>query len=388
MPARTRQRSLVGIITAMAVVNLVYGISFPLLALVLDAQGVSKSLIGLSTIVQAAAVLAIAPFTPGLMTRFAPSRLMQTMTVALAVLFIVAGLYPNVWFWFPLRLIIGAATALLWISSEALINQLAVEQWRGRIISLYAAVGAAGFALGPLLLIFTGSEGMTPFMATSVMTLLAGVPLFLVAHRRMEIAQGSDQGIWRVFLLAPVIMLANVVYAAGVESIITFFPLYGMHLGMTKEFALGLITIMGAGGMIMALPLGWVADHVNRMGMLVFILILTMAGLLAMPFALLQEPWLVFAFAFAFGGVEGMIYTLGVILIGERFSGPQLAAATTAFTACWGAGTMLGPLLVGVGMDWLGNDSMVLIIFAIFAVYLPLPVIVWVRSLHLKSQSI
>jgi len=388
MPARTRQRSLVGIITAMAVVNLVYGISFPLLALVLDAQGVSKSLIGLSTIVQAAAVLAIAPFTPGLMTRFAPSRLMQTMTVALAVLFIVAGLYPNVWFWFPLRLIIGAATALLWISSEALINQLAVEQWRGRIISLYAAVGAAGFALGPLLLIFTGSEGMTPFMATSVMTLLAGVPLFLVAHRRMEIAQGSDQGIWRVFMLAPVIMLANVVYAAGVESIITFFPLYGMHLGMTKEFALGLITIMGAGGMIMALPLGWVADHVNRMGMLVFILILTMAGLLAMPFALLQEPWLVFAFAFAFGGVEGMIYTLGVILIGERFSGPQLAAATTAFTACWGAGTMLGPLLVGVGMDWLGNDSMVLIIFAIFAVYLPLPVIVWVRSLHLKSQSI
>ena len=51
-----RKRSLVGIITAMAVVNLVYGITFPLLALVLDAQGVSKTLIGLSTIVQASAV--------------------------------------------------------------------------------------------------------------------------------------------------------------------------------------------------------------------------------------------------------------------------------------------------------------------------------------------
>jgi MFS family permease len=89
---------------------------------------------------------------------------------------------------------------------------------------------------------------------------------------------------------------------------------------------------------------------------------------------------LVFMFAFAFGGVEGMIYTLGVVLIGERFRGAQLAAASTAFTACWGAGTMLGPLLVGIGMDWFGNDSMVLIIFAIFAVYLPLPVISWLRS--------
>ena len=386
MPASARQRSLAGVIAAMAVVNLVYGISFPLLALVLDSQAVSKSLIGLSTIVQAAAVLAIAPFAPGLMTRFAPSRLMQAMTVALALLFIVAGLYPNVWFWFPLRLIIGAATALLWIASEALINELAVERWRGRIISIYASVGAAGFALGPLLLIITGSVGMTPFVATSVMTLLAGVPLFLVAHRRMEISQGQNQGIWKVFLLAPVIMLTNVVYAAGAESMITFFPLYGMHLGMTKEFALGLMTIIGAGGMILALPLGWLADHVNRMGMLVVVLVLTMAALLAMPYALLLEPWLVFTFAFAFGGVEGMIYALGVVLIGERFRGAQLAAATTAFTACWGAGTMLGPLLVGVGMDRFGNESMVLIIFAIFAVYLPLPVTAWLRSLRHKAR--
>jgi MFS family permease len=384
----TRQRSLAGVIAAMAVVNLVYGITFPLLALVLDSQNVSKSLIGLSTIVQAGAILAIAPFAPGLMTRFAPARLMQAMSVVLALLFIIAGLYPNVWFWFPLRLIIGAATALLWIASEALINELAVERWRGRIIAVYASVGAAGFALGPLLLIITGSEGLTPFVVTSVMILLAGLPLFLVTHRGLEHSDGSNHGIWRVFLLAPVIMLANVVYAASAESLLTFFPFYGMHFGLTKEFTLGLLTVMGAGGMILALPLGWVADHVNRMGMLVFILLFTMACLLAMPHVLQLKPWLVFLFVFVFGGVEGMIYALGVVLIGERFKGAQLAAATTAFSACWGAGTMLGPLLVGIGMDRFGNGSMVLIIFAIFAVYLPLPVVAWLRSLRHQASAV
>ena len=80
-----------------------------------------------------------------------------------------------------------------------------------------------------------------------------------------------------------------------------------------------------------------------------------------------------------------MIYALGVVLIGERFKGAQLAAATTAFSACWGAGTMLGPLLVGIGMDKLGNDSMVLIIFAMFVVYLPLPVIAWLRSVRQET---
>jgi len=81
-----------------------------------------------------------------------------------------------------------------------------------------------------------------------------------------------------------------------------------------------------------------------------------------------------------------MIYALGVVLIGERFRGAQLAAATTAFSACWGAGTVLGPLLVGIGMDRFGNGSMVYIIFAIFAVYLPLPVVSWLRSLPHKTS--
>jgi MFS family permease len=378
----TRQRSLAAVIAAMAVVNLVYGITFPLLALVLDSQQVSKSLIGLSTIVQAVAVLVIAPFTPALMARFSPSRLMQVMTVVLAVLFIVTGLYQNIWIWFPLRFLIGAATALLWVASESLINNLAAERWRGRIIGVYASVGAAGFALGPLLLIATGSNGMLPFIATSGMILLAGLPLVFVLHQRLKITDESNQGVWKVFLLAPVIMLANVSYASVAESMITFFPLYGIHLGMTQEFALGLLTIMGAGSMILILPLGWVADHVNRMGMLVFIIVLTMVLLLAFPHALQMEPWLVFIFVFVFGGAEAMIYTLGVVLIGERFKGAQLAVATTAHTACWGVGTIIGPLFSGIGMDWFGNESLVLIIFAMFACYLPLPVASWLKSIR------
>jgi MFS family permease len=377
-----RQRSLIGVIAAMAVVNLVYGITFPLLALVLDSQGISKTLIGLNTIVQAAAVIAIAPFAPRWLSRYAPSRLMQVMSVILAVLFIIAGLFPNVWFWFPLRFLIGGCTAMLWISSEALINKLATERWRGRIIGIYSAMGAAGFALGPLLLVFTGSNGMLPFVATCMMILLASLPLFLVQHFPLVYKGEAQHGIWKVFLLAPVIMLANVAYAASAESIITFFPLYGMTLGMSQEFALGLMTIIGAGGMILVMPLGWLADHVNRMGMLVCVLILTMAGLLAFPHVLTMSPTIIYLFVFVFGGIEGMIYTLGVVLIGQRFKGSRLAAATTSFTACWGAGTVLGPLLAGVGMDWLGDESLMYIVFAFFLLYLPFPVVAFLRSLR------
>jgi MFS family permease len=125
--------------------------------------------------------------------------------------------------------------------------------------------------------------------------------------------------------------------------------------------------------------LGWLADHVNRIGLLVGILLLTMAGLLAMP-SLIQQTSLAMPFAFLFGGIEGMIYALGVMLVGERFKGAMLAAASTVFTTCWGVGSVIGPLVVGAGMDRFGPQSMTWIIFLMFAVYLPLPLTAWIRT--------
>jgi len=179
-------------------------------------------------------------------------------------------------------------------------------------------------------------------------------------------------------------MLANVAYAAAAESLLTFFPIFGISLGLGENFALGLMTIMGVGAMILVMPMSWLADHVDRMGMLAVCVALTVIGLLLMP-ELIRAGWWAGAYAFVFGGIEGMIYTLGVVLVGERFKGALLAAATTLFTACWGAGTVLGPLLVGLGMDLAGESRMALIIAALFALYLPLPVVSWYRGRRARA---
>ena len=152
-----------------------------------------------------------------------------------------------------------------------------------------------------------------------------------------------------------IVMVASIVYAAGAESMLTFFPLFGMSLGLAENVTLWLLTVVGLGGMILVLPISWLADHVDRMGLMALCVFLTMVCLFLMPW-LIQIPYIADVYAFIFGGVEGMVYALGVILVGQHFRGAMLAAATTMFTACWGAGTMLGPLLVGIGMDWFGAD--------------------------------
>ncbi len=122
---------------------------------------------------------------------------------------------------------------------------------------------------------------------------------------------------------------------------------------------------------MLQLPLGWLADHMRRGRLLLICVTATMFGFAFLPAFIAFDiggP----AYAFALGGIEGMIYTLGVILLGQQFKGAELAAASVLYTGMWATGTMLGPMLVGTGMDLLGDQSMSYLIAGMYLLYLPI----------------
>ncbi len=365
-----RRRSLVAIIASMVIVNLVYGLTLPLLSLVLDGQGISKTMIGLSIVAQACAGVVIAPFAPRLLLRVGAARAMQLATAAAAVMLIALGLIQDVYAWFPMRFILGAAATILWAASEAVINELADDNWRGRIIGIYSSAGAAGFALGPLVLVLTGTEGLLPFGVTAGFIAMASLPLFWLHNEASDDVDKRNISLARLFGIVPHIMLLNLTYAAAIEAFIAFFPLFGIHIGLGEARSLSLLTTFALGGVLLQLPLGWLADHMPRERLLLICIVFTMIGFAALP-EFIALPVSGPFFAFSLGGIEGMIYALGVILLGQRFRGAELAAATVLFTGMWGVGTMIGPLLVGIGMDLLGNTWMPYLVAGLYALYLP-----------------
>ena len=182
---------------------------------------------------------------------------------------------------------------------------------------------------------------------------------------------------WRIFKFVPHILLLNLTYAAAVESVIAFFTLYGIDAGLSEARSLSLLTTFALGGVVLQLPLGWLADHVPRIKMLVTCLVLTTIGFVVVP-EIIDRVWGGPLFLFALGGVEGMVYTMGIILLGQTFRGAELGAATVLHTSMWGVGTMLGPAIVGVGMDLFGNHAMPYLVAVIYVVYLP--VFFWAQN--------
>jgi MFS family permease len=365
-----RKRSLIAVISSMVVVNMVYGITLPLLSLILDSQGISKTVIGLSIVVQASGGVLLMPFMSRLIVRLGAARVMQQATLLAAVTMIGLGIFQDVYIWLPLRFLLGASAAMLWSASETVINELADDHWRGRIMGAYGSAGAAGFALGPLILVMTGTEGMRPFLVTAVLVALASLPLFWLKNSSTEEDASEHPGMWRIFKFVPHILLLNLTYAATVESVIPFFSLYGIDAGLSEARSLSLLTTFALGGVVLQLPLGWLADHLHRMKMLLTCLLATIVGFVIVP-EIIVRVWGGPLFLFTLGGIQGMVYTLSIILLGQTFRGAELATATVLHTGMWGVGTMLGPAIVGVGMDLFGNHSMPYLIAAIYVAYLP-----------------
>jgi MFS family permease len=374
-----RRQNLVAVTAAMAVTALIYGLSLPLLALVMDANGVDSLWIGLSAAVQSVGIILVAPYLPAHMSRLGPAVLMLGAILVSLVAFLLLPVFTSVASWFVLRFAIGVAGGVLWVCGDTWINAVASESYRGRIVALYGVAVAGGFSLGPLVLALTGTEGFTPFLISSAIMLLSALPLLTVVRISPSLHGEQAGGLLHYFALARLPMLMGLVYALSEGVLVTFLAIYGKEQGLTEALALYLVAVLGVGGMLGQWPIGWLADHMNRLllgSLCVFFVAITAV---AIPVVIASPNWNLILLT-ALGAAMTGVYTIGMVIIGEQFKGADLAAASALYGLMFGVGSILGPLVGGVVIKLLPSHGMPLSIAAMYALFLPLSIIALLRN--------
>jgi MFS family permease len=373
-----RRRNLIAVTAAMTATSLIYGLSVPLLSLILEDRGVGGTLIGTQAAVQSTAILLISPFLPRFMSKIGPAILMLGAILVSLVAFLLLAFFPSMFAWFALRFVIGAAGSVLWVCGEAWINQIAEDATRGRIIAIYSMAVAAGFALGPAVLSLTGSHGLTPFLVSGGVMLLSALPLLSVLGSAPRLSGDRSGSLLEYFRLAPVAMLLCALFAAADGMLISFLPLYGKDLGLSEARALYLIVFFGIGGIVGQIPIGWLADHTDRMLLASVCTFLVVVTSLAMPSVISLPPWNLL-YMLILGAVLSGVYTIALIIIGQQFKGADLAAASALFGVMWGAGTVVGPQLGGLAYEYFPPHGIPFALALLTALLFPLPLRAWLR---------
>ncbi len=366
-----RMRGLIAAITAVTIAGLNYGFIAPLIAVLMERREIDKSLIGLNASFQAVAVVIASPLTGLLLRRLGATGLLTGGLVSTACVYVLFAVIDDIPAWFVFRFILGASGAIVWVASEAWINALAETHNRGRIIGLYSVASAAGAAMGPLILTVVGTSGWVPFMAPASIAILGMLMIRFVGGGAPALAGEPSRQPWRFLWIAPLPLLLCAAFSATSESLRNFLAVYGLDRGIAEHQAFALLSAMAIGGILFQYPLGWLADHMNRRRLLVLCVAISAIGFLALPY-IIGAGWVGLAVYFVFGGAFFMLYSLGLVLLGERFRGPDLVAASAGFSMMWGVGTIVGPSLTGITMDVMGSSGLVWITVGLLITFLPM----------------
>lgn len=340
----------------------------PLLSLIMERQGIPGSIIGANTAMAGLANIIIAPFTGRLVVRFGVVSLLSFAVLLTCLSFAGFWLFAPSWLWFPLRFLFGIAIGLLFILSEFWINALVDEHRRGLVMGIYGTVLSVGFAAGPAILVVTGSAGAPPFIVGLALFALGALPILFGARAAPRITERSRRPFTAYFLVAPAATLAGLVFGAIESANFSLLPIYGLRLGLSAGEAATLITMMALGSVILQIPLGLLADRMDRQ---LLLLLCALAGTLCA--ALLPIigtlPLAAHALIFLFGGIVGGLYTVGLAHLGSRFRGADLAAANGVFVMLYSIGMLIGPAGTGAGLDLMPPHGFVVAMLAFLLIF-------------------
>lgn len=353
-PAILNKPLLAVLLFAVSIVGLSLGATLPLVALRLLENGASALQIGILSAVPAAGMILAATLVDRACQLMSRRRLyLLCFVLCTASTLAIEFSSHSLWALAAARLALGVGMGIAIILGEAWVNELCGEKNRGTIVALYATSFTAFQLLGPTLVALLGAQ--TPWV---VLLVSAGhlVALATVAfampeeglHEHVEEPRSfSLAGFLRV---APALCMGVLFFSFFDSVVLSLFPVYASSHGYAVGIAAFMATVILLGDMLFQLPLGWLSDRLDRSSLHLLCGVGAMLIGLALPW-LISQPSLLWPALMVLGAVAGGVYTLALVLIGQRFRGRDLVTANASAGMLWGVGSLLGPLLSGSLMD-------------------------------------
>ena len=363
-PVRSQRNNLIAAIATIAVCDIAFGLTFPLMSFLLDERGVPAWIIGLNSAMSPLGIIVAGPFIPAVTRKLGARRLAQITILGTAVTLLAFRMFPSLSAWFALRFVFGAIAGTLYTLSEAWIVHFAEGPRRGRITGVYTSVVAVTFSAGPLMMPYMNLHGWMPWLVGAAMICAAGVPLMFLKLGD-EFTEETKQGFFGFVRRAPLLLFAVSTLTIFDSVMLAFFIIYGLRSGldlMTASWALG---ISIAGNALLQYPIGMLADRWRRTSVMTLAAGVVIAMAAVLPAA--TQSHLIWPVAFFMGVAAYAIYTAALAILGDEFKGAELISGAAAFAATCGIGGLIGPPLAGAALDSLGINALPAFFIVLYA---------------------
>ncbi|MDQ0484112.1 MFS transporter [Guptibacillus hwajinpoensis] len=354
------------------------GMLLPLLSILLEEAGVSSSMNGLNASALYIGILFASPFIEKPVRKFGYKPAISVGLLLVTISVILIPIWQAFWFWFILRVIVGIGDNLLHFATQLWITTTTSKEKRGRNIAIYGSAFGLGFAAGPLSTILVQISLYLPFVIASGIALLTWFMLIKISNEFPDpLTSGSDRVLSKyshVLKIGWVALLPSFGYGFLEASLHGNFPVYALRAGLDVKAVSILLPAFVVGSLIFQMPLGIWSDKFGRKNVL---LISMLIGWVCFSGAIFTTSvTTLFILFFLAGMMVGSLFSLSITYLADLLPNSLLPTGNILAGIFFGIGSILGPYLGGLFIDWFTEGSifyaisgMLLLLFVATAIH-------------------
>ncbi|MFN4057434.1 MAG: MFS transporter [Roseinatronobacter sp.] len=309
--------------------------------------------------------------TPVMIARVGHVRVFAALGTLISAVLVLYATLPDWVIWAVLRFIIGFCFCGVYVTAESWLNNTATNETRGQALSLYMIVQMVGIITAQGLVNMADPAGFVLFVIPSVLVSIAFLPILLTASPAPSFANTKPLAISALYRISPLGVVGIFLMGGVFSALFGMAAVWGVEAGLSVAEISGFVAAIYLGGLIFQYPIGWLSDRMERRKLVVIVAI---GGTLAAFVPVLSDPSLtgLLLVGLVIGGVSNPLYSLLVAHTNDFLDNESMAAASGGLLFANGVGAILGPLVIGWLMGWVGPDGFFMfisILTAILALY-------------------
>ena len=328
-----------------------FGGYLPLISLWMETFNISFQRIGIVCGISALGIVCSAYFAPRFATKYGYVLTINIGLIIAAITSVAFRFTDNYTLWLILRFICGLGLGLHWVLTEAWLASIVTENYRTRVMAIYATAMSIGFAVGPIVIWIFGALSIIPFLIIGGLLILSIVPIAKLKGYEPKSSKSHTASPLILIRKAPTVASACVVVGSVDLAMISLLP---AMITRTPEaapiLALIIVPAMAIGATILQYPVAILADKygLRKIGVIIASTGLLFASLI--PF-FLSSIFATLLLAFLGAGLVYALYTIGLAMLSKRFSGSQIVAANAGFVILFELSNLIGPWIAGFLLD-------------------------------------
>lgn len=325
-----------------------------LLGLRLSLEGVSASVIGWVLAFYSIGFVAGTLYAGRIIEKVGHIRAFAVFAAVLAASILIYPMLVQAGLWGLLRAVGGFSMAGLMIVMESWFSSRADNRNRASLFAIYQIIFFLSTAGGQVLIRVADPAGFIPFSLAAILVVLALTPLAMTRRESPTITQGERLSLTKLYRKSPTGTLGALIAGLLISAFYAMGPVYADRIGLNLNQVSNFMAAAIIGAMILAWPIGQFCDRFDRYRvMLVASIIAAGCSLIAATLGNFNMVILVF-FVGLYMGISAAIYPIAVAITNDLMESHQITAASTALLLSYGLGSIVGPLVSSLFMDFLG----------------------------------